>query len=461
MTIGHLLLALRSPLSAFKIIRRSKMAAQSAPDGYLFSRGYTRYIFILLWLLYFFDYIDRMVVVSLFPFLKKDWGLTDAQCGALVSAVYWAIVIFSFPVSIVIDRWSRKKSIGIMAVLWSLATMACAFTKHFGQLFAARTAIGLGEAGYGPGGTAMISALYPEKRRAFMVGIWNMSIPIGMATGIVAGGFIATHWGWRNAFGIVALPGLLIAILFFFVKDYKTVGLEQTARLEEVQANALAAKKKMSKMDMVRAFSRTPSLLLTYLGFAGMMFLTISISSFLPTYFQRAHGAPLQRATLLTSGIMLTAIIGSPLGGWIADRWMKRRIQARLLVSATSALLCAVFYFCSLHLFSGGAVQYAILILAGIASMAWASSAIAVTQDVVHPGLRAVSYALCVITQNLLGSSLGPIVTGALSDAYGIATALKIAAFAALISCVLFYAGSKFYKKDLDKVERVALTAEK
>ena len=135
------------------------MATPSAPEGYLFSRGYTHYLFILLWLLYFFDYIDRMVVVSLFPFLKKDWGLSDAQCGALVSAVYWAIVIFSFPVSIVIDRWSRKKSIGMMAVLWSLATMACAFTKSFGQLFAARTAIGLGEAGYGPGGTAMISAL--------------------------------------------------------------------------------------------------------------------------------------------------------------------------------------------------------------------------------------------------------------------------------------------------------------
>jgi MFS family permease len=192
-----------------------------------------------------------------------------------------------------------------------------------------------------------------------------------------------------------------------------------------------------------------------------MMFLTISLSSFLPTYFQRVHGAPLQKATLLTSGVMLMAIIGSPLGGWIADRWMKKRIQARLLVSAISALLSAVLYFCSLHLFSGGAVQYAILILGGIASMAFASSAIAVTQDVVHPGLRAISYAFCVIAQNLLGSSLGPIVTGALSDAYGIATALKLATLAALISCVLFYLGSKFYKRDLDKVERVALAAEK
>ena len=436
------------------------MAQQSPPEGYLFSRAYTSYVFLLLWLLYFFDYIDRMVVVSLFPFLKADWGLTDAQCGAMVSAVYWAIVLFSFPTSIVIDRWSRKKSIGIMAVLWCLATAACAFTKNFGQLFAARTAIGIGEAGYAPGGTAMISALYPEKKRAFMVGIWNASIPLGMAAGIIIGGFIASRWGWRHAFGIVAFPGLIIALLFFFLRDYKTVELEKPVDRRETADARLASNNKMSKMDIVRAFAQTPSLLLTYLGFAGMMFTSISMSTFLPTYFQRVQGFPLQKATLLASGIMLTAIVGSPLGGWIADAWMKRRVQARLLLPAISAFLTAALFLGGFSLPSGGFIQYAIFLLAGIASIAWASSAIAVTQDVVHPGLRAVSYALCVVTQNLLGSALGPVVTGAFSDRYGILTALKIASAMAIFSCVLFYLGSRFYRRDLEKVARVVLTPE-
>jgi predicted MFS family arabinose efflux permease len=436
------------------------MTKTPPPEGYLFSKAYTGYVFLLLWLLYFFDYVDRMVVVSLFPFLKTDWGLTDAQCGAMVSAVYWAIILFSFPVSILIDRWSRKKCIGIMAVLWSLATAACALTKNFGQLFAARTVIGIGEAGYAPGGTAMISALYPEKRRAFMVGIWNASIPIGMAAGIVIGGLIASRWGWRHAFGIVALPGMVIALLFFFVKDYKTVGLEKTVDLKEAEKESNPITQKMSKMDIVRAFAGTPSLLMTYLGFAGMMFTSISMSTFLPTYFQRVQGFPVQKATLLASGIMLTSIIGSPLGGWIADTWIKKRIQARLLVPSISALLTAVLFLGGFHFLSGGMVQYGIFLLAGIASIAWASSAIAVTQDVVHPGLRAVSYALCVITQNLLGSSLGPVVTGAFSDRYGILSALKIAGAMPLISCVLFYIGSRFYKRDLDKAERIVLTPE-
>jgi len=436
------------------------MGKKDIPEGYIFSKGYTHYIFILLWLLYFFDYVDRMVVAALFPFLKSEWGITDAQCGMLVSAVYWAILIFSFPVSIVIDRWSRKKAIGIMAVLWSLATVACAFTKNFGQLFAARTAIGLGEAGYAPGGTAMISALYPEKKRSLLIGIWNSSIPIGMACGLVAGGYIATHWGWRHAFGIVALPGLIISVLFFFVKDYKTVGLEQTVAKGPEVGIAAVKKKKMDKMDIVREFIRTPSLLLTYLGFAGMMFVSTSLSTFFPTYFVRVQGMPLQKATLVTSGIMLVCIIGSPLGGWIADWWMKWKIQSRLYVAAIAALLTAFLNFSAFHFFQGGMIQYAVFMLAAICSIAYASSAIAVTQDVVHPGLRAISYALCVVTQHVLGSAIGPIATGAFSDVYGIATALKIASLMGISSCIFFFLGSFFYRRDLEKVEKVKIVAE-
>ena len=93
----------------------------SPSEGYLLSKGQSYYIFSLLFLLYMFDYIDRLVVVSLFPYLIKDWGLTDTQCGMLVSAVYWSIVLFSFPVSIIIDRWSRKRSIGLMAHLMELS----------------------------------------------------------------------------------------------------------------------------------------------------------------------------------------------------------------------------------------------------------------------------------------------------------------------------------------------------
>jgi len=138
----------------------------TAPREYKLSKLSTYYIFTLLFLLYFFDYIDRTIVASLAPFIQKEWGLTDFQAGLLMSVVYWSIVAFVIPVSVIVDRWSRKKTVGLMALIWSLATAACAFTKTFPQLLAARSGIGIGEAGYAPAGTAMLSGLFPPEKRS-------------------------------------------------------------------------------------------------------------------------------------------------------------------------------------------------------------------------------------------------------------------------------------------------------
>ena len=411
-------------------------------NGYLFSKGYSYYVFALLFLLYMFDYIDRLVVVSLFPFLKKDWGLTDTQCGLLVSAVSWSILVFSFPASVVIDRWSRKKSIGAMAVLWSLATAACAFTKTFPQLFLARTAIGIGEAGYAPGGTAMISALFPEKKRSLIVGIWNASIPLGSALGIALGGLIAARYGWRQAFGIVALPGFLIALLFFFVKDYRTVALVKTRTADGREG----PEQSMTPSEIIRDFTRTPSLVLTFFAFAGNTFLTTALMSWLPSYFNRVQGLPPDRASLKSSLIMVMAIIGSPLGGFLADQWLKRKVAARLLFSALSSTLTALLFISGFYFLEGPA-QFYLFLLGGTTAIAFASSAIAVTQDVVHPGLRATAYSLCVIIMHLLGSALGPLVVGMLSDRYGITTALTLLPLSALGAGILFFIGSLYYER--------------
>ena len=129
--------------------------------GYIFPRKYTNYLFSLLFLLYMFDYVDRMVVSALLPYIKAEFSMSDARLGTLMSAVYLSIVILTFPVSFIIDRWSRRRTIGVMAALWSFATAAAAFTKSFGALITTRTFIGSGEAGYAPGGSAWISGLYP------------------------------------------------------------------------------------------------------------------------------------------------------------------------------------------------------------------------------------------------------------------------------------------------------------
>lgn len=424
------------------------------PEGYLFSKRYTNYVFILLFLLYMFDYIDRMVITSLFPFLKADWNLTDTQCGMLVSAVYWSIVLFTFPVSILIDRWSRRKTIGMMAVLWSIATGLGAFSKSFRQLFTFRTAIGVGEAGYAPGGSAMVSALYPERKRAWMMGLWNASIPLGSAIGVAIGGIIAARWGWRHALGIVAIPGMIIAILFFFVKDYKTVGLERTVKEEAKIAER--KKVKMSIRDLFTEFIAKPSLIYTYFGMAGVVFTTTSLLTWLPTYFYRAQGVLEKDAGIKASAVMLFAIIGAPLGGYITDKWRKKRINARLLVPTFTSLLSAALMFLAFNVFDGN-IQYLILLSMGISITAFIAATAAVTQDVVHAGLRAISYAIAVIIQNLLGASLGPIIMGAISDATNIETAFAFLPLALIFASAMFYAGSRHYARDLAKVPKIQL----
>lgn len=430
------------------------MKNKEIPAGYLFTKRYTNYIFMLLFLLYMFDYIDRMVITSLFPFLKADWNLTDTQCGALVSAVYWSIVLFTFPVSVLVDRWSRRKTIGLMAVLWSLATGMGALSGNYRQLFSARTVIGIGEAGYAPGGSAMMSALYPDHKRSWMMGLWNASIPLGSAIGVALGGIIATYWGWRHALGIVAIPGFLIAILFFFVKDYKTIGLEKTVTKQDKKAERKRVR--MSIVDMIKEFLAKPSLLFTYFGMAAVVFTTTSLLTWLPTYFHRAQGVLEKNAGVKASAVMLFAIIGAPLGGYITDRWRKKQINARLLVPTITSLVSATLMFLAFSVF-GGKIQYLILLSMGISITAFIAATAAVTQDVVHPGMRAISYAVAVVIQNLLGASLGPIVMGAISDATDIQTAFTYLPLALVIASALFFAGSFYYEKDLRKVEKVDL----
>ena len=397
-------------------------------------------VFWLLFLLYMFDYMDRMVVVSLFPFLKQDMGITDAQCGLLVSAVYWTILICSFPASILVDRWSRTKSISIMAAIWSMATLACAFTRTFSHLFTARAVIGVGEAGYAPGGTAMLSNYFPQEKRARILGLWNASIPLGSALGIGLGGFVAHHFGWRHAFGLVALPGLILAILFYFVRDYPTVRLTKKASSGEETTLRFS--------DLTRQFTHNRTLVCNNLAFALNVFVTTSLLTWLPTYFHRFDGLAMDAAGMKASSIMILAIVGAPLGGYLSDAWMKKRENARLLFPAVSSVVTGILLWVAFTFLRGNA-QYGVLFLIGISAVAFVPSCVAVTQDVVHPGLRAISLSLNIIIQHLLGSSLAPVVIGRLSDTYGLDKALTFLPGFAFLAGVLLLAGSFYYKGDL------------
>jgi MFS family permease len=208
----------------------------------------------------------------------------------------------------------------------------------------------------------------------------------------------------------------------------------------------------------VKEFITKPSVIYTYFGMAAVVFVTTSLITWLSTYFQNVTKVPQVRAGLLASAVMLMAIIGGPLGGFLTDRWRKKKANARLMLPALSTLLTAFLLFAALYLFKG-AIQYVTFLLMGVSIFLFIAGAAAVTQDVIHPGLRAASYSFAVIIQNLLGSSTAPIAMGKIYDLSNIQTALSVLPFVLLLGSLLFYLGSRHYVRDMDKVTKINLEA--
>ncbi|MFZ0471485.1 MAG: MFS transporter, partial [Bacteroidales bacterium] len=265
------------------------------------------------------------------------------------------------------------------------------------------------------------------------------------------GGIIASSWGWKHAFGIVAVPGLIIAILFLFVRDYKTVDLSKV----DHSNNRI----KMEKKDIIKEFLKKPSVIFTYFGMTAIVFVTTAMIVWLPKFFQTTAGMDPKKAGTLAGAVMMLALIGAPMGGYIIDRWRKTEPRARMLFPAITTFISALLLFLAFYLFKGTA-QLITLFVFGIFIMLFISGAAAVTQDVIHPGLRATSYAIAVLVQNLLGSFTAPIVLGRISDLTNIKTAMSILPFSLLLGALLFLIGSRYYMTDMEKVTHIKLEAQ-
>ena len=247
------------------------------------SRAYAWTAFAVLFLLMVVDYVDRQVVVSMFPHLKAQWDLSDGKLGALVSVVSIAVALGAVPLSLAADRWGRVKSIFLMVLVWSAATIACAFARHYGDLFAARAVIGLGEAAYGTAGVALLATLFPPRMRSTVLGAFLAATVLGSVLGVMLGGFIADRWGWQMGFGVAGVPGILLAFaLLAIVRDYPTV------ELPSARASADKAAPRSARV-IVAELLRPRSALHTCLG-AGFNLLVVSTMwAWLPSYFHRYY----------------------------------------------------------------------------------------------------------------------------------------------------------------------------
>lgn len=417
------------------------------PDQYLHGRGAAWFAFAMTLGLMVVDYVDRQVVVSLFPYMKRDWGLSDKQLGALVSVVSITVALGALPVALFADRASRVKSIVAMAAVWSLATISCMFTRSYGQLLAARAMVGLGEAGYGSVGAALIASHFPARLRGALLAGFFASASIGSVLGVMLGGLIAARWGWQAAFGVVGVPGLLLALLYLKVRDYRTVAL--TPRLERATQSATATMRAIAQRLLQ---SRT--MLWVCIGGAAQLVVVSAVWSWLPSWLNRVHGIEPARAAVMAAGVVLCGAAGSVLWGAVVDRAGARRPRAKLQLLAALCLvslvvLVAAFGLPKLGVLLTAGQQYALIAVGGLLMTCSVGPVSAIVIDVVHPGVRATGASVLALFQNLFGLAAGPFIAGLLSDRFDLNTALAVMPAFSVLAAGAFWRGTATYEGDL------------
>ena len=340
-----------------------------------------------------------------------------------------------------------------MAVIWSVFTFVTGLGKSFAGVFAPRVMVGVGEAGFSAGGTAMITAAYPAESRGRAMGIFNIFVPLGAALGYIMGGYLSTHYGgWRTPFYVFAVPGVILGIAALFLKDYKTVSRADAG----VGARGFLA-------SAVSLF-KIPTLKWLYIGHAMHNIMAVSILVWLPTFLMRTHNVTEAKAGMTVGVISLMAIIGSPLGGFLADFWQKTNPRGRMLVPVIGDLIAAALLVPALMMDASGP-GLIMMFAFGIFLMLGLPSIHTITQDVVTPGMKGISWGMIILIIYLLGGGWAPWIIGLISDslgggAYGVKTALFIAPAAGILAGVFFFFGSRHYAADVEKVKHEIIEEE-
>jgi predicted MFS family arabinose efflux permease len=410
-------------------------------DDYLFSRGQAWFAFAMTLALMIFDYIDRQVIVSLFPYLKAEWSLSDKQLGALVSVVSVTVALGALPVALFADRASRVKSIVVMATIWSLSTISCMWARSYGQLLAARAMVGLGEAGYGSVGAALIASHFPARMRGALLAGFFASASVGSVLGVMLGGVIASHWGWKAAFGVVGVPGLILALLYLKVRDYKTVAM----------APAMQAKRQSigeAVVHIAKVLGRSRTMLWVCIGGAAQLIVVSAMWSWLPSFLNRVHGMDPASAALKAALVVLAGAAGAVVWGAVVDRAGLRQPRRKL---STMALLCVLSMAVLMTAFGGGlstAAQFPVILLGGFLMTCSVGPVSAIVIDVIHPGVRATGSSVLALFQNLFGLAAGPFITGILSDSLGLTTALTVVPAFAVLAALAFLLAARSYGAD-------------
>lgn len=400
--------------------------------------AYAWAVFALTFALLLSDYMARQVLNAVFPLLKAEWALTDQQLGLLSGVVAISVGVLAFPLSLVADRWGRVASLTAMAALWSIATLICGIAQSYEQMLAGRVLVGVGEAAYGSVGLAVVMSAFPLRMRATLSGLFFAGSLLGQVVGVAAGGAIGAQLGWRAAFIVIAVAGLVLAFA------YPLVVRESRIRALAPGGGQIPAAVRASPWRQLGGVFRNRTVWFTFVGNGVQCYMIGALAAWAPTYFVRYYDLPLDRAGTLAGVFLLLAGIGTAACGTLADRAARARPERKAHAAVGYALASAAALAAALAL-APGTGQLVLLGVAFFFGIGTIGPSSAIAANVTPAAVRGTVFALSAFANNIFGLAPGPILTGRLADSIGLLDALRFVPLAGLIAAICFALAARSY----------------
>ncbi|WP_371748195.1 MFS transporter [Cupriavidus sp. AcVe19-6a] len=400
------------------------------------SRAFAWLVFGLLFGLMLSDFMSRQVLNAIFPQLKAEWHLTDAQLGTL-----------AFPIALVADRWNRTWSVLLMALFWSLASLGCGLAENYDHMLIARLFVGLGEAGYGSVGLAIILSVFPPSMRATLTGAFTAAGMVGSVLGMAAGGVMATHFGWRTAFVGMAAFGLLLGVIFAV-----TVTESRVKRHEHHPVSTSRSGERELLPKLLKPLFCTPTLIFTYVGSALQIFTAYAIIAWLPSYLNRYHHMAPDKSALAAAAMLIVSAIGMAVCGIFTD-WIGRKSpRSKATLAIIYCLGSGALLMTGMRMQPEGA-QFAVIAAGVFFTLGTWGPAGAMVTNLVHASILSTALAILTLVNNLLGGAPGPYLTGVLADKIGLLGALQLIPLVSVGAALAFACAKVTYERDLRRLE--------
>jgi MFS family permease len=384
----------------------------------------------LLTTLNLFNFIDRYILPGVQPLVQKEFHVNDGQIGLLTTAFFFTYMIAAPITGWLGDRYPRKPLIVIGALLWSVATLYTAKVHSYETLLIRHAIVGIGEATFSIFAPALLSDFYPEADRNRVLSIFYVTIPVGGALGYLTGGVLGQHYGWRMPFFIAALPGVLIALgFYFFVREP-----------ERGSADKLAPT--LNRATFWGLFSNGAFLTATF-GLAMWTFAVGGISTWLPTFFVRFAAMSVAKAGTVAGAItVLCGLLGTVIGGWAGQLWMQRNHRGLYLLSAWGSVLAIPFV--ALVLLGPAPLMMPAAFLAEIFLFLGTGPLNAAIVNSVAAPVRATAISLNLFIIHALGDAFSPHLIGKLSDVTNLRIGLSMTLVALALSGIILFTGARF-----------------